>query len=149
MILENLITTLRLRIEGPIRRLLGQYYMRTGKCRGCGGCCRDMKLLYKNWKITEASDFAGLVAEDPLYERFQPKAHPDGAMTFTCRFIGSDNRCSDYRNRPGACRDYPDPSLIQRFGGEMINGCGYRVFLLVSFSDVLSQEMGNSDSEPS
>jgi len=77
-------------------------------CLSCGNCCRtlgprilakDVDAMCKSLRMKPA-DFI----EDYL------KIDEDNDMVFKsmpCPFLGEDNYCSVYENRPKACREYP------------------------------------------
>lgn len=62
----------------------------------------------------------------------------DGALLFTCKSLGENNKCKDYKFRSLFCRRYPKPSkqfLIN--GGRPLDGCGYEFGVDKNFSDYL------------
>jgi len=77
-------------------------------CLQCGNCCRslgprilssDSDLLAKALRL-KPGDFV---------DKYLRKDE-DGDMVFKtmpCPFLGEDNYCSVYENRPKACREYP------------------------------------------
>lgn len=77
-------------------------------CMECGNCCRslgpmilpkDIDLLSKSFRMKPA-DFIGRYL----------KTDEDGDRVFRsmpCPFLGEDNYCAVYENRPKACREYP------------------------------------------
>ena len=77
-------------------------------CLSCANCCkttspifynRDIERLAKHFKI-KPGDFIELylkIDEDKDYVLRQAP----------CPFLGTDNYCSVYENRPNACREYP------------------------------------------
>jgi uncharacterized protein len=77
-------------------------------CLQCGNCCRTTGPLLLNKDIDHlAKHFRMKPAE------FTSKyllIDEDGDYVFKkmpCPFLGSDNYCSAYENRPNACREYP------------------------------------------
>lgn len=77
-------------------------------CLACGNCCRtlgpriltkDVDQLAKGLKLKPAEIIGRYLRTDE-----------DGDMVFRflpCPFLGDDNYCSIYENRPKACREYP------------------------------------------
>lgn len=77
-------------------------------CLECGNCCRtlgprllssDIDMMSKYLKMKPATFMEQYVRTDE-----------DGEMVFKkmpCPFLGSDNFCFIYENRPKACREYP------------------------------------------
>lgn len=147
MKLMDFFLTARIFLERRIRRLFGQRYMKLGRCRRCGGCCRDMRLIFADRIISTESEFDALIKEDQRYCRFKLLMKEDGTVAFTCDRINGENRCSDYENRPLACRMYPDPEQIFKHGCDAIDGCGFTILPIASFDEVLSEEMRRSPRE--
>lgn len=77
-------------------------------CLTCANCCKttspiftqnDIALLAKGLKIKPAAFIAKYL-----------KIDADGdyvLLSAPCPFLGNDNYCSVYENRPKACREYP------------------------------------------
>lgn len=77
-------------------------------CLSCGNCCRslgpmilekDIDVLSRSLRI-RTSDFIGKYL----------RKDEDGDFVFQtmpCPFLGNDNYCAVYENRPKACREYP------------------------------------------
>lgn len=77
-------------------------------CLECGNCCRslgpmilekDIDTLSKSLKIKPSDFIAKYLRKDE-----------DGDFVFQsmpCPFLGDDNYCAVYENRPKACREYP------------------------------------------
>lgn len=51
-------------------------------------------------------------------EVFQNPA--EDIVFYHCRYLGADNRCQVYEDRPGFCRDYPDTPFVV-----FAPGCAY------------------------
>lgn len=134
---------LRIFLETRIKKILGYKYIKIGKCRRCGGCCKDMQLFHRGKRITSVSDFEELLKFDGHFSRFTMFEKENGRISFTCSLLIENNLCGDYKSRPSTCRKYPDPEYIFKYGGVMIKGCGYTVIPVVSFQDILSREMGS------
>ncbi len=77
-------------------------------CLSCGNCCRttgpllidkDVERLARHFKLKPAE-----------FESRYLRTDEDGDLVFKampCPFLGEDNFCSVYENRPKACREYP------------------------------------------
>jgi Fe-S-cluster containining protein len=77
-------------------------------CLQCANCCtttgpmlknRDISLLAKHFKMRESQ-----------FTETHLRIDEDGDYVFKnmpCPFLKTDNYCSVYSNRPGACRSYP------------------------------------------
>lgn len=77
-------------------------------CLSCANCCKttspifrdvDIRRLAKRERMTEAKFIAAYLQLD---------AEGDYVLTQApCPFLGADNYCSVYEDRPLACREYP------------------------------------------
>jgi uncharacterized protein len=100
---------LRLRkdLDPLIHRLHEQVYENTN-CLACANCCittgplltdRDIERIAKSLKIKPSM----------FIERYL-RIDEDNDYVFKslpCPFLGGDNHCAVYENRPKACREYP------------------------------------------
>lgn len=105
------------------------------RCTACGNCCRDLRVPLTSadlqrlmrqsgetasqivaWLEPEAVDMTGEPGSFVLLTQrraLMTLAHRDGA----CRFLGADQRCSVYAERPASCRLFPfAPSFGPRGG---------------------------------
>ena len=84
-------------------------------CLECANCCTttgplltdtDIKRVAKHLRIKDADFVSEYVRVDE-----------DGDQIFKsmpCPFLGADNYCSIYENRPKACRDYPHTDRVKQ-----------------------------------
>lgn len=77
-------------------------------CLKCGNCCRTTGPLLRNKDIDRlAGHFRLRPAE---FTERHLRVDEEGDYVFRampCPFLGEDNHCSVYENRPNACRDFP------------------------------------------
>ena len=99
-----------------------------GACKQSGNCCRNLILVHRGKPIDSHDGFRHMAAGDREARMFVPRESisPDGLLRFSCKNLGSDNRCAIYATRPQMCREYPSASMFER-GGSLLSGCGYRV----------------------
>lgn len=77
-------------------------------CLSCGNCCRTLGPMI----LTDDIDRIGKalrIKPSEVISRYLRKDE-DGDLVFKsmpCPFLGNDNYCSIYENRPKACREYP------------------------------------------
>lgn len=77
-------------------------------CLACGNCCRTLQIVVDDRDIqrlarrlaTTPRQFSKQYVETDNEKTQYLKATP-------CSFLGVDNRCSVYEDRPQACRDFP------------------------------------------
>ncbi len=87
-------------------------------CLACGNCCRTLQVIVDDSDIARLSARLTSSARE-FHSRFVATA-PDGVKFFSrspCPFLGDDNACSVYEDRPQSCRDFPyllDPGFRRR-----------------------------------
>ncbi len=77
-------------------------------CLQCGNCCRTTGPLLKNKDIENLANHFRM-KESEFFQKYL-RIDEDGDYIFKsmpCPFLGSDNYCSVYEDRPGACANYP------------------------------------------
>jgi len=102
-------------------------YIRKGKCRQCGDCCRNIVFIINDKKIETEKQFVLLKKWNKQYGNFYISGKDiDGALLFTCKELGTDNKCKMYYFRSILCRMYPNPcGKFLAAGGKMQDNCGY------------------------
>ena len=77
-------------------------------CKTCGNCCRSLEIVVDDQDIARlAGRFKQTVQ---LFSRQYVRVAPDRTKHFEsppCPFLGEDNLCEVYEDRPKACRDFP------------------------------------------
>ena len=77
-------------------------------CLTCGNCCRTLQIVVDDKDIRRLSARLKLSLRD-FTQKYVAVAE-DRVKHFIhtpCAFLGDDNRCSVYEDRPQACRDFP------------------------------------------
>ncbi len=77
-------------------------------CLNCANCCRTLGPRLTD-KDVERMAKALRIKSNDLIERYL-RIDEDRDLVFKtmpCPFLGSDNYCAIYENRPKACREYP------------------------------------------
>ncbi len=77
-------------------------------CLECGRCCRELGPRLNNKDVTRLARRERLKPAD--FIKTLLKTDDDNDLVFKkmpCPFLGSDNYCFVYEDRPDACRDYP------------------------------------------
>lgn len=120
-------------------RVTGRELVRTGHCRCCSACCRQINLQIGGDWLKRTSQFEELAATEPRYRRFFITGKDQhGLLLFQCRLLGTDGTCQDYHNRLDLCRSFPTSSLIL-CGGTLPRSCGYAIGPAVPFERRLKQ----------
>ena len=77
-------------------------------CLSCANCCKNYSPRFKTPDIKRISKLLGL--REGLFIETYLKEDEDGdfvLQTTPCPFLGSDNFCSIYEDRPSDCRRFP------------------------------------------
>ena len=95
-------------------------------CTTCANCCRKLQIVVDNADINRLAARLGMpVAE--FEKRYVARDKELGGRSFAsspCAFLGEDNRCAVYEDRPQACRDYPylhEPEFRRRSINMVVN----------------------------
>ena len=118
-------------------RILHRKYYRTGKCSGCGRCCR--KIYVKNFRhvITDEKEFEKLQYLHRFYSYLKIVGKDETGLIFECTKLDPlTNKCTIHKSRPGICRRYPQEEMLS-MGGELSEGCGYHLEPIFTFSEIL------------
>lgn len=113
-------------------------YRLEGQCKACGDCCRKIYCV-DTYSVT---DFELLKKIAPKYKRFKvAEIDENGFIVLSCTLLGSDGKCSDYKNRLGLCKRYPHN--VDRFlNPKLHDRCGFRIVSDEKFSDYLTVDNG-------
>lgn len=99
----------------------------SGHCQMTGNCCRQITLRFEGKRVETAAQYEAMLQKKVLFRRFFPvyKVSDSEARIqyFNCSYLTEKNTCSDYKNRPQMCRNFP----FQQFYGNtpMHPKCGY------------------------
>lgn len=77
-------------------------------CLSCANCCRNYSPRFKTPDIKRISKV--LKMKDGVFVQTYLKLDDDGdyvVQSTPCPFLGSDNHCSIYEDRPSDCRRFP------------------------------------------
>ncbi len=120
-------------------KILKRKYYRTGKCNGCGRCCR--KIYVKNFKhvIKDEKEFEKLQYLHRFYSYLKVIGKDETGLIFECTNLDPEtNKCKIHKSRPGICRRYPQEEMLS-MGGGLSEGCGYRLEPIIPFSEVFAK----------
>ena len=77
-------------------------------CTTCAHCCRAYEIVVDDKDIRRLADRFKITVQQ--FARKYVTVEADKSKRFSavpCPFLGDDNRCTVYEDRPQACRDYP------------------------------------------
>ncbi len=77
-------------------------------CLECANCCKTTSPIFYNRDIDRAAKAVGLRPGDFMDKYLRIDEDKDYVLKSSpCPFLGPDNYCSIYDDRPTACREYP------------------------------------------
>lgn len=77
-------------------------------CKTCANCCRTLQIEVDNADIVRLAGHKSMTVSQ--FKRQYTAVAEDKTLHFVstpCPFLGEDNLCSVYEDRPKACRDFP------------------------------------------
>lgn len=78
-------------------------------CEMCGRCCHQPNIMVRAEEVDRISAAAGIPLYNFITECLVPQ--PDGMFlmrrTKPCMFLGEDNRCTIWKDRPEICDEFP------------------------------------------
>jgi uncharacterized protein len=77
-------------------------------CLSCANCCKTTSPIFYQKDIAQAAKALRMKPGDFVEKYLQEDSAKDMVLKQTpCPFLGHDNYCSIYKDRPTACREYP------------------------------------------
>lgn len=77
-------------------------------CLTCANCCKTTGPLFTSTDISRLSKLFKMKTGDFIAQYLKLDEDHDYVLKTTpCAFLGSDNKCFIYEERPLACREYP------------------------------------------
>jgi Fe-S-cluster containining protein len=113
-------------------------FQRSGSCKQCGNCCRNLQLLHKEKVIASEEEWFRIQDQYPIYKIFEIISKSPKGLTFQCTKITKDNLCSIYTQRPPVCRRYPKRKQLIMHPEEFKN-CGFYLSKRKSFAEELNE----------
>jgi len=122
-------------------KILRKKFYRKGQCLGCGKCCKKIYVKTHNHVIQEEKEFEKLKLLHRFYTYLEVIDKDETGLVFSCSNLDKEtNLCRIHKKRPGICRRYPQEELFN-MGGEISEGCGYKMIPIISFSEVLEKKI--------
>lgn len=126
-------------------KLMNKEIMVTGRCNGCGACCKSLCLDDGEGWVRSEEAFFNFVQQEGAFSCFQiigRDAH--GFLLFRCDHLDEYGKCRNYEKRFMFCRNFPDKNLLF-CGGKLPKGCGYQFKAVKPFLKILEQEIKVKD----
>jgi len=77
-------------------------------CLACGNCCRTLQIVVDDKDIQRLSQRLKMTPQQFSRQYVETDSSRTHYLKSTpCSFLGEDNRCSVYADRPQACHDFP------------------------------------------
>lgn len=118
------------------KNILRRTYYRTGKCLGCGRCCKQIYVRHAKNVVQTEEEFQKLRKLHPFYTNLKVTGKDEIGLIFECQNLDSKtNLCKIHKKRPGICRRYPQEAIFM-MGGELAENCGYKFTPIETFDEV-------------
>ena len=111
-------------IDKIFHRVNSEVFSHTN-CLECANCCKTLGPRLTERDIRQISKTLNIKASE--FEQKYLRIDEDGDAVFKtmpCPFLGNDNYCSIYKQRPKACTDYPhthQPEILRKSKIAIIN----------------------------
>ncbi len=77
-------------------------------CLTCANCCKTTSPIFSDKDVVRLAKRLRMPASDFITKYLRVDEDKDYVLiTAPCPFLGPDNYCSVYEDRPNACREYP------------------------------------------
>ena len=119
-------------------KILKRRYYRTGKCACCGCCCENIYIRHKGNVIQTKEEFESIKQNDDysFYKHISIINKDEFGLVFSCdKFDKIKRLCTDHKNRPSICKNYPSEEIFS-FGAQLQENCGYNFKPIESFEEV-------------
>ena len=123
------------------KHILKRKYFRHGKCKMCGACCQNIYVRHSNKIIESQEEFDKIRECDDysFYKHIEVVGKDDFGLIFSCNKFDKDKKlCTDHKNRPPICRNYPSEEIFS-FGACLQDDCGYSFTPIESFEEVFNK----------
>ncbi len=121
-----------------LSKILRKHYLRTGKCKGCGGCCSHIYVKHFRHVVKDEKEFEKLQYLHYFYSGLKIIGKDDLGLIFECTHLDPDTKkCKIHFWRPGICRRYPQEELFS-MGGTLSEDCGYKMEPIYPFKKYLN-----------
>ena len=119
-------------------KILKRKYYRIGKCAKCGACCENIYVRHNGKVIKTKEEFHKIKKTDSysFYHHISIIGCDDFGLIFECNRFDKEKRiCTNHKNRPSICRNYPSEEIFS-FGAQLQEKCGYSFKPIEEFGEV-------------
>jgi len=125
-------------------KILGKKYLRTGKCKACGKCCKEIYVRHSNDIIKDEEEFERLKGLHFFYNYLEVIDKNETGLVFACTKVHPDTgKCTAYKKRALLCRMYPEEEVFM-MGGHISEECGFSFEPIQSFEEVFQKVVKKS-----
>jgi uncharacterized protein len=119
--------------------ILGRKYIRHGKCKACGRCCREIYVRHRRHVIMDEEEFEKLKNQHFFYSYLNVIDKNETGLVFECTKLDKiTGKCTAYQRRALICRNYPQEEVFM-MGGTISDDCGFNFIPIKSFGEVLNK----------
>ena len=107
----------------------------------CGACCRNIYVRHGKKIIKTVEEFEKIKNSDDysFYQHIKVIGNDDFGLIFECEKFDKDKKlCSDHKNRPPICSNYPSEEIF-KMGAALKDDCGYRFEPIEKFEEVFKK----------
>lgn len=120
-------------------KILGKRYIKLGKCKACGKCCKGIHVRHSKHLIKNEEEFEKLKKQHFFYNYLEVVEKNDLGLVFTCNKVHPDTgKCTVYKYRALICKVYPQEELFM-MGGIISEDCGFSFEPIYSFEKVFKK----------
>lgn len=122
-----------------LSKILRKKYLRTGQCKACGKCCRQIYVKHYKHVLQDEKEFEKLQYLHRFYTYLKITGKDEIGLIFECTKLDPvTHKCTIHSRRPAICRRYPQEELFS-MGGALSDDCGYKMEPIVSFDEVMQK----------
>lgn len=120
-------------------KILGKKYLRTGKCKACGKCCKEIYVRHSDDIIKDEEEFKRLKGLHFFYNYLEIIDKNETGLVFACTKVHPETgKCTAYEKRALICRTYPQEEIFM-MGGHISEECGFSFEPIQSFEEVFQK----------
>jgi len=120
-------------------KVMGRKYLRTGKCKACGRCCKEIYVRHSNNIIKDEEEFERLKSLHFFYSYLEVVDKTETGLVFACTKVHPETgKCTAYSKRALLCRLYPQEEVFM-MGGHISEECGFSFMPIQSFEEVFEK----------
>lgn len=125
-------------------KILGKKYLRKGKCKACGKCCKGIHVRHSDHLIQDEKEFEELKKLHFFYNYLEVIEKNELGLVFACTKVHPETgKCTAYKQRALICRVYPQEELFM-LGGHISEDCGFYFEPIQTFEEVFEKTLNKS-----